>query len=93
MSFVTEFLMKSGFSDLFVFACISFFISKHVMAQDWHGEGMNQLRNATSIAFYIFAVCLLIIVLATLPQCHGPNKQIKPGSNSPEPEQKDGSTK
>lgn len=103
MNFIAEFLMKSGFSDLFVFACVSFFLAKFVMAQDWHRDGMNNLRNAISIAFYVFGVCLLLAVLITLPQCHGPNKQnteqqnnagqIKPDNEPPAAQQKDGSTK
>lgn len=62
-------LQRLGISDLFLFALASFWLAKFVLGQDWKSEETNNLRNAISIALYLFGVCLLIAILAGLPQC------------------------
>lgn len=83
MDVVLSIVRRSGISDLFLFACVAFFIAKLVLSQDWGTrEDLKNLRASTSIAFHGFGWLMLLACLFSLPQCAEIREKHQPKAES-----------
>ena len=69
MEFFTNIIERSGVADLFFFGCLAFWLAKFVLSQDWKDEQLNALRNGIGWVFFFFGTALLVVTIASLPQC------------------------
>ena len=63
MSYITDMLNSSGVTDLFVFACFSFYVTSRLIRQDWGDETSNDFKAFISGVFCVFGIFLLIMTL------------------------------
>ena len=63
MNYITDMLNNSGVTDIFIFACFSFYVTSRLIRQDWGNETSNAFKTFISAVFCIFGIILLIMTL------------------------------
>ena len=65
--FISDAVARSGFFDLFLVACVMFYVASRLIRLLWEPREANTFKTVLAWTFYIFGTILLAASLSRLP--------------------------